>query len=105
MFKEKPEAPPVDNGLGFARAVQGAIVGAISVADRGVKQARYAVLRQTRCPAVLVEGGFINNPAQAREISKPAYRDKLAAAVADGIADYLRQRTVEARKPKLAQAR
>ena len=103
-LKEKPEPPPADNGLGLARAVQGAVVGALGVIDRGVKQARFVVVRQTRCPAVLVEGGFINNPAQAREISKPAYREKLAAAIADGVTDYQRQRVVEARKPGLAQA-
>jgi N-acetylmuramoyl-L-alanine amidase len=85
--------------------VQGAVVGALGVIDRGVKQARFVVVRQTRCPAVLVEGGFINNPTQAREVSKPAYRDKLAAAIADGVEDYQRQRSIEARKPGLAQAR
>jgi N-acetylmuramoyl-L-alanine amidase len=53
---------------------------------------------------VLVEGGFINNPTQAKLISRPAYREKLAGAIAEGIADYQRQRTLELKKPKLAQA-
>ena len=105
MFRQKPEPPPADIGLGFAQSVHGAIVGALAVTDRGVNQARFAVVRQTRCPAVLVEGGFINNPAQAREISKPDYRDRLAASIAQGIADYDQLRTIEARQAKLAQAR
>jgi N-acetylmuramoyl-L-alanine amidase len=103
FFREKPEAPPADNGLAFATAVQGSVVGALKVTDRGVKVGRYAVIRQTRCPAVLVEGGFINNPKQAKLISRPAYRDKLAEAIAQGVADYQRQRTLELKKPKLAQ--
>ena len=104
-FKEKPEAPPADNGLGLARAVQDAVVGALGAVDRGVKPARYVVIRQTRCPAVLVEGGFLNNPEQAREIAKPGYRERLATAIAEGVSAYQRERMLEARKPGLAQAR
>ena len=103
-FKEKPEPPPTDNGLGLARAVQTAVVGGLGAVDRGVKQARYVVIRQTRCPAVLVEGGFINNPAQARAIAKPDYRERLATAVAEGVSAYQRQRVLEAHRPNLAQA-
>jgi len=104
LFRRKPETPPADIGRGFAEAVQASVVGALKVTDRGAKPARYVVIRQTQCPAVLVEGGFINNPAQARLISRPAYREKLAAAIADGIAAYQRQRTVDIKKPNLAQA-
>lgn len=105
LFKDKPEPPPADNGLAFAQAVQSAITGAMPVTDRGVKPARYAVIRRTRCPAVLIEGGFISNPAQAREIAKPTYRDKLAASIAEGIAGYQRQRATEANGAKIAQAK
>lgn len=104
-FREKPEAPPADNGLGLARAVQDAVVGGLGAVDRGVKQARYVVIRQTRCPAVLVEGGFLNNPEQAREIAKPVYRERLAAAIAEGISAYQRERLLGSRKAGLAQAR
>ena len=104
-FKEKPEPPPADNGAGLAHAVQNAVVGGLRAVDRGVKQARYVVIRQTRCAAVLVEGGFINNPAQARAIAKPDYRERLATAIAEGVSAYQRQRLSEAHKPNLAQAR
>ena len=100
-FKQKPEPSPADNGLGLARAVQDAVVGRLGAVDRGIKSARYAVIRQTHCPAVLVEGGFINNPAQARAIAKPEYRERLATA----IAAYQHQRLLEAHEPVLAQAR
>jgi N-acetylmuramoyl-L-alanine amidase len=104
LFRAKSELPPPDNGLALARAVQGSIVGALKVTDRGVKSAGYAVVRHARCAAVLVEGGFINNPAQAKQISQPSYRETLAAAIADGIMDYERQRVAELRRPRLAQA-
>lgn len=104
LFRATPEPPPEDNGMAFAQTVQAAVVGALGVTDRGVKSARYAVIRHTRCPAVLVEGGFINNPAQAKQIGQPAYREKLATAIADAVATYQRQRARDANKsaPALA---
>lgn len=56
--------------------------------DRGMKRARFAVLRLVTCPAILVEGGYLSNPGEARKIATPAYRQKLAEAVADGIRTY-----------------
>ena len=54
--------------------------------DRGVRRARFlGVLRNQRRPAVLVEGGYLSNPGEARMISDPSYRQKLAEAVAQGV--------------------
>jgi N-acetylmuramoyl-L-alanine amidase len=46
------------------------------------------VTRRTRCAAILVEGGFINNPGEAKQIARPEYRDSLARAIADGVTSY-----------------
>ena len=54
--------------------------------------------------AVLVEGGFINNPLEAQLISNSQYRDRLARAVAEGIMSYQRTRPRPSTAPtKLAQ--
>jgi N-acetylmuramoyl-L-alanine amidase len=51
--------------------------------DRGVRRARFlGVLRGQHCPAVLVEGGYLSNPQEAQRIADPAYRQRLAEAVA-----------------------
>lgn len=51
--------------------------------DRGVRRARFpGVLRGQRCPAILVEGGYLSSPREARMIANPAYRQKLAEALA-----------------------
>ncbi len=97
LFPSASTAPPLDNGMAFAKTVQATAVKALGVADRGVKAAGYAVVRHSRCPAVLVEGGFINNRAQAKEIGTPAYREKLAYAIAQAVAIYHRQCTEEER--------
>jgi N-acetylmuramoyl-L-alanine amidase len=53
--------------------------------NRGVKRARFHVLRNNARPAVLVEGGFLSNPSEARKIRSPFYRQRLADAIVRGI--------------------
>lgn len=54
--------------------------------DRGLRRARFlGVLRGQQRPAILVEGGYLSNPAEARQIADPAHRQKLAEAVAQGL--------------------
>lgn len=51
--------------------------------DRGVRRARFmAVLRGQHRPAVLIEGGYLSNPVEARKIATPEYRQALAEGVA-----------------------
>ena len=46
------------------------------------------VLRETTCPAILVELGFLTNPYEASLLGDPAYQDKLAQAIAQGVVDH-----------------
>lgn len=59
--------------------------------DRGLKRARFVVLRLVSCPAVLVEAGYLSNDAEGRKIGSAAYRQKIAEALATGIARYAAQ--------------
>lgn len=74
----------------LAYQIQKALVRALPVEDRGVKRARFAVLRNARLPAVLVEAGFMSHPEESKRIFDPQYRRELARAVADGILAYKR---------------
>ncbi|HVM47699.1 MAG TPA: N-acetylmuramoyl-L-alanine amidase [Candidatus Acidoferrum sp.] len=57
--------------------------------DRGVRRARYlSVLRAQNRPAILVEGGYLSNPTEARRIADPAYRQKLAEAIAKALVQH-----------------
>lgn len=53
------------------------------------KEARFAVLTRTRMPACLVELAFISNPTEEALLESPAYQDRAARAIAEGIAEYL----------------
>ena len=56
--------------------------------DRGLKRARFVVLRELDCPGILVEGGYLTNDAEARRIASPEWRARLAKAIAAGVAEY-----------------
>lgn len=56
--------------------------------DRGVKRARFAVLRLTQVPAILVEGGFLTERQESRNIASKEWRGKLAQAISVGIDNY-----------------
>lgn len=64
------------------------LLGGLKASDRGLKRGRLAVLRFASCPAVLVEAGFLSNDAEARKIATPAYRQKIAESIAEGVRVY-----------------
>ena len=54
--------------------------------DRGVKRARFmTVLREQNRPAVLIEGGFLSNSAEASAILRPEFREQMAQAVCSAL--------------------
>ena len=55
---------------------------------RGVKGARFAVLKGTRMPAVLVEVGFLTNRREENKLKRRSFREDIASAIADSIISY-----------------
>jgi len=57
--------------------------------DRGIKRARFAVLRRTQIPAILVEGGFLSEVSgDAKRIAEPEFRKQLAESICTGLEGY-----------------
>ena len=72
--------------LQLAVRVQSALVRVTGLEDRGVSHSRFdTVLQGQNRPAILIEGGFMSNPHEARLIENPEFRQKLAEAVADSL--------------------
>jgi N-acetylmuramoyl-L-alanine amidase len=70
-----------------------AITAGLPLEDRGMKRSRFEVLREAAMPAILIEGGFMSNTADAKNIYDTAFRKRMAQAIVDGILAY--KRTVE----------
>jgi len=64
------------------------LIGHIGEFDRGIKRARFAVLRLTKIPAVLVESGFLTERGESRLIANPEWRKRLADAICTGIDNF-----------------
>jgi len=77
---------PANTVLGFA--LHRRLLAQLKSSDRGYKRARFVVLRLAECPAVLVEAAYLSNNLEARKVAAAAYRDQIAAAIADGVDDY-----------------
>jgi N-acetylmuramoyl-L-alanine amidase len=72
--------------LQFALWLHHACLEATTAKDRSVHRSRFlGVLRNQTRPAILIEGGFLSNPTEARRIADPAYRQLLGAALARAI--------------------
>lgn len=83
--------PYSGNGKVLAGCIQNQIVDAFKkidpdFPDRGLRQANFHVVRETDCPAVLVELAFINNEEDAGLLKYHA--DDFARAIARGVTDY-----------------
>ncbi|MGL5193812.1 MAG: N-acetylmuramoyl-L-alanine amidase family protein, partial [Chroococcales cyanobacterium] len=79
------------SGRNLAQAIQNSMLQDFpSMPNRGVKQARFYVLRHTSMPAVLVEVGFVTGRDDAQILSDAAQRTRMAEAVARGIINYVR---------------
>jgi len=74
-----------NNSASLAASIHRHLVGGTSGENRGIRRRSYYVLRNTSIPAVLVECGFLTNPAETRLILESSYRQKLADRIADGV--------------------
>ncbi|WP_024378259.1 GBS Bsp-like repeat-containing protein [Streptococcus suis] len=72
----------------LANQIQSSLIKETGAYNRGVKRETFAVLRETKIPAVLVEMGFMDNPSELQVIKQDSYQTKLAKALADGIVNW-----------------
>ena len=77
------------SGERLARSIHSAVLRNVSMRDRGVRTARFYVLRYTTMPSVLVETGFVTGAEDAARFRDPAAVNRIADGIARGILDYL----------------
>jgi N-acetylmuramoyl-L-alanine amidase len=82
-----------DHNVLLAYDMQKSITAAVPLEDRGMKRSRFEVLRDAAMPAILIEGGFMSNSSDAKNIYDAAFRKRMAKAIVNGILAY--KKTVE----------
>ncbi len=87
-FNMQPGSEVDAQSMALSVCIYHSLLGHIAEYDRGIKRARFAVLRLTKVPAVLIEGGFLTERGESRLISNKDWRGKLAAAIGVGIESY-----------------
>src|SRR2546429_5297782 len=87
-FNMQPGSEVDAQSMALSACIYHSLLGHITEYDRGIKRARFAVLRLTKVPAVLIEGGFLTERGESRLISNKDWRGKLAAAIGVGIESY-----------------
>ncbi|NJL64821.1 MAG: N-acetylmuramoyl-L-alanine amidase [Methylacidiphilales bacterium] len=81
-----------DSGLGLARIVHNSVLQSLNIRDRGVRKARFYVLRKSSMPSILVETGYMTGQDDIARLQTSQYQAQMADAIARGILQYLRQR-------------
>jgi N-acetylmuramoyl-L-alanine amidase len=94
-YSMQPGSAVDAQSMALSACIYHSVLGHIPEYDRGIKRARFAVLRLTNVPAVLIEGGFLTDRGEAKLIANKDWRAKLAGAISVGIDSY---RTLGVRK-------
>jgi N-acetylmuramoyl-L-alanine amidase len=74
--------------IALATSVHAHVIHELRPIDRGIKRARFNVLRGINKPAILFEGGFITNPTEGKLVHDPAHRQKIADSVANAVVKF-----------------
>jgi len=76
--------------IALATSVHGSILRRLgkNTFDRGIKRARFSVLSGVQHPAILLEGGFMTHPHEARLIDNVEYQNAIATGIVEAIAKY-----------------
>jgi N-acetylmuramoyl-L-alanine amidase len=72
----------------LARALHRRVVSVVGSQDRGIRNRRFYVIRNTEMPSVLLEIGFINNKNDEALISQSQFQQNLAESLTLGVLDY-----------------
>ena len=78
-------------GQQLAATIHASMLAATGMNDRGIKQARFFVIRRTSMPATLLEVGFVTGAQDAPRLADANWRETMANAIARGILQYIQR--------------
>jgi N-acetylmuramoyl-L-alanine amidase len=88
--KNRWTAPIVSQSAAAGKRIHSAALKTTGAKDRGITQtAAMTGFNWSEVPSVIVEMGLMSNPAEDRKLSSPAYQQKLATGISNGVVSYL----------------
>src|SRR5438093_7000802 len=87
-FSMQPGSEVDAQSMALSACIYHSLLGHVPEYDRGIKRARFAVLRLTKVAAVLIEGGFLTEGGESKLIASKDWRANLAGAIGVGIESY-----------------
>lgn len=88
--------------MALATATHAALVVKSQMYDRGIKRARFVVIRDITIPGVLIEGGFMTSSHDARMVASPVFRQNMAGCIVQAVQNY--RRAVGVQTPDVSRA-
>ena len=79
------------SGRRLAEVIHWSILNGVEIDNRGIRRARFYVLRHSTMPAVLVEVGFLTGAIDSSRLKDPNHRRRMAEEIARGIVEYIKQ--------------
>ena len=79
------------NSLHLAKCIHASLLNNVNAHDRGLFKSKFYVINHTTAPAVLVEMGFMSNPAERSQIITESRKSNTAKAIVEGIDEYFKK--------------
>ena len=84
---ESPERAVASQQL--ALNVLSSVLGSAASFNGGARNADYFVIKQSECPAILVEMGYVTHPVEGQQLKDSNYLDRIAYGISYGVLEYL----------------
>ncbi len=88
-YRSTEDKVRTDDSKILAEYILKQVIKTTAAKSRGVKSANFAVIRHTKMPAILIEGGFLTNDEEMVKLKDSAYLKKIAQGIAKGIDEYI----------------
>lgn len=89
FYRDDSNKERVSSSKQLALLVLNKIIENTEAKSRGVKHGDLSVIRNTKMPAILVEGGFLTNDDEMKKLKNPEYLKRVAWGIAQGIQAYI----------------
>lgn len=88
FYRDEQDKKRTRDSRFLAQSILDNVIEHTQAKSRGIKHGNFAVIRETKMPAILIEGGFLTNEKEIQRIKDPLYLKKLAWGIAQGINAY-----------------